>query len=169
MPQLHAIYPFSFSFCHFCKFFALSNCSLNLFFGVIREFVSDICLALISCNFLKCKIPDQSLVFYKLKQMLSFQCFHFIPLHHRLQTLRMAMKQTCLGIRSQIIPLKLSFAFCVFTCKHFTNSLFFLNSRYIGLILYITSFGSPDPSFYMFVLFALSALNLHQLSGPAGQ
>ena len=70
------------------------------------------------------------------------------------------------GIWSQIIPLKLSFAFCVFPCKHFTNSLSLLNSRYIGLIFYITSFSSPGPGLYVFFLFPLSALNLHQLSGP---
>ena len=73
------------------------------------------------------------------------------------------------SIWSQIIPLKLLLAFCVFPCKHFTNSLSLLNLKYIGLIFYIASFGSPGPGLHVFVLFALSALNLHQLSGPVGQ
>ena len=41
--------------------------------------------------------------------------------------------------------------------------------RHIGLVLYIMPFGNPVPSLYVFVFFTISALNLHQLSGPVVQ
>ena len=71
------------------------------------------------------------------------------------------------GIRFQIVPLKLSFAFWVLPCRHFSDSVSL--KIYIGLILQIMYFRRPDPGCLGVYKMALPALYLHQLSEPMGQ
>ena len=49
------------------------------------------------------------------------------------------------GIRSQIVPLKLSFAFCVLSYNYFSNSVSLLSSKSICRHYLIMSFGRPGP------------------------
>ena len=76
------------------------------------------------------------------------------------------------GIRSQIVPLKLSFAFWVLPCKHFSNSVSLLSSKNIYRPYFINNvFWKTWPRFISLGVYklALSALYLHQLSELMGQ
>ena len=76
------------------------------------------------------------------------------------------------AIRSQIVPLKLSFAFWVLPCKHFSNSVSLLSSKNIYRPYFINNvFWKTWPRFISLGVYklALSALHLHQLSELMGQ
>ena len=99
--------------------------------------------------------------------MLSFWYCSVLPDH-----IHQILNYVIFGIRSQIVPLKLSFAFWVLPCKHFSNSVSLLSSKNIYRPYFINNvFWKTWPRFISLGVYklALPALYLYELSETMGQ
>ena len=104
------------------------------FSGTFSGLLNRPCLNYVFCNPLGCIHQQHNYVSHKLILKLSFlywSVISYIPSYIPNSKLGNVIK-IFFGIHSQILPLKLSFAFWILPSKHFSNSVPLLNSKNIG-------------------------------------
>ena len=137
------------------------------------SFLSSFCFALLRRIFLHFFV-DSIFLYFEARR--SFVIDFITTLQSQLSYASYTPSSSCvsatklvLGIRSQIIELKLSFWFWVLSCKHFFSKLSSLSSAKVRFNFITISNGKPGPGLYPLVPLTLSWWNLHQLSFPSGQ
>ena len=163
----------------FFKYFAILEiflpskiCHLSLFFRLAHWFTKLSLFKLSFLNPFSMYTAGKKLSFSKINTeifILILQCGK--PLYTPNFKLGNVTK-VFFGIHSQIVPLKLSFAFWVLPCKHFSNSVSLLSSKSICRPYFINNvFWKTWPRCISLGVYklALPVLYLHQLSEPMGQ